>query len=249
VRFRAFAEEGGYLDASDYPGGRECDSFDTLPTTDNILALDRDLGVGAVRVLRRNPEVAERNGWDLGISIEELYNMGHYAKNRIEIAEVPRSSITKDYQDIKDDDGITVLAKLYKRVYSTARNHGATHICGAVNVHTDHVKDALVAMKLAGRMGLATDMVAEPRFKDTPESSDVYFYPEVESSEDDYLDEFLRAGHKPRLPPFLHTVTLFGCKVCGPPAYYRNFRRYVLPVELELEKVPEPMKSYFEMPD
>jgi hypothetical protein len=246
VRFVVFAEEGGYLSPEDYPGGRECDSFDTIDTTDNILALDDDKGVGAVRVMRKNPEVAERNGWDIGLGIEKLYNMEHFSRNMIDIAEVPRSSIIREYQNVKDGFGIPIIAMLYKQVYNTCRRNGATHICGTINLETDHPRDAQVAFSIAERKRLVTDLVAEPRIRDLPDSSDILFYPDIESPDRRYLEEVETKGVKLRLPPMLYTVAGFGCRICGPPVYYREFRRYVVPVSLNLDNVPEPTKSYFE---
>lgn len=241
IRFEVFAGEG-YLDPSKYPDGREKDEFDDLPTTTNFLALDGDRGIGTVRLLEPNQTIAEREGLDLGVSIENLFDLSYYKKNGIKIAEIPRSSLLRGYR------GGTTMMYLWGTAVRYARSKGITHFCAAGNTETDDAVEAMILYQvLLQRGAVHPEITTPPKVNVTKNSTSVHHIYNIESIKRleplENLEEKDLSGFG--TPTTLNLFLRLGLKVTGRPVYTCQFDRYEIPIIYDLIHGMTPIASRY----
>ena len=233
LRFDVFGGEG-YLNVLDYPGGRECDSFDTLETTVNFLALDLDEGkkpVGAARAMLPNDEVAKRMGWDLGLPMEELYDFSYFKKNNINIIEHPRNVVIKDYR------GQNVILYLHKVAYQFCMANGTNYVCGAANTETKDPKEMAILYHYFKKNNLIHNKIYMER--------KIHNYePDLD---EDQLERLVQE-REIRLPTQIRILTSIGSKITGNPLFLEKFNRYTVPLVQKLDEISEPVLSFLKSP-
>lgn len=241
VRFEVFAGDG-YLDPSKYPDGREKDGFDNLPTTNNFLALDGDKGIGTVRLLEPNPMIAEREGWDLGIDMEHLFDLSYYKLHKIRIAEIPRSSLLKEYR------GTTVMMQLWGTAVRYALSKDITHFCAVGNTETDDVTEAKIIYHVLLQKG-----AIHPEIKTPPKVNAIKNAPSVHRLYSEVIAKLEPSvaleGKYPSqfyIPTTLDVFLRLGLKVTGMPVYTSQFDRFEIPLVYDLlHGMTLPARRYF----
>lgn len=241
IRFQVFAGEG-YLDTSKYPDSREKDEFDDLSTTTNFLVLNNGKSIGTVRLLEPNQMIAERESWDIGISMENLFDLSYYREHGIHIAEIPRSSLLKEYR------GTAAMMHLWGEAVRYARSKGINYFCAVGNTETD---DAIEASILYHNL-LQRNMV-HPEIKTPPKTRIAKSSPAMHHiyGEDSIAKLDLNNLEGNRLseleiPTTLNLFLRLGLRVTGEPAYTPIFDRFEIPLFYNLVNGMTPIaKRYF----
>jgi hypothetical protein len=250
VRYDVFGREYGAYDLNCYPGEREVDSFDTLPTTLNILALYDGKPAGAVRLIQKNEEVAKANGWVFGFEMERVFDMGNYDIRGIVLAELPRSSVLQEYRSLKDAN---VMMSLWAFAVKISRIRGITHLCASANPETDNLKEAAIIYQLLRKKCLIDENIdvkardeRDYLYNPGPYRRSLYA-PElvegidVEKLTDEQLESF-------RLPKVLGVFAKIGCKFFGKPIYDNKVKGCSIPVHWSIRELDVEMEKRFDVP-
>ncbi|MBU2561194.1 MAG: GNAT family N-acetyltransferase [Nanoarchaeota archaeon] len=250
VRYEVFGKEYGAYDLAHYPGERESDSFDTLPTTLNLLALYDGKPAGTVRIIQPNEDVARANGWVFGFEMETLFDLSPYNKKGISLGEIPRSSVLREYRSLKDPP---VVMTLWAFAMKIARIRGLTHLCASANPETDNLKEALIMYHLLRKKDLVSDDVdikakdeKNYEFNSGPYSRSVYSNDlmervNLENPTEEQLQQF-------RLPKVLAVFARVGAKFIGRPIYDRKVSGCSMPLVWPISAFNEEILERFDMP-
>lgn len=135
LRYEIFVSELRSRAAGQYPGLREIDSFDTLPTTKHVLVYHCQDLVATVRILMPNADVAAANRTQYGLDLEKLYSIRGLAATA-RPAEIPRSSVRAEYRRTR------ALALLYRKCREVAATEEISHFLATSMTETDSWRDA-----------------------------------------------------------------------------------------------------------
>jgi|SoiMethySBSTD1v2_1073268.scaffolds.fasta_scaffold14972_8 GNAT acetyltransferase-like protein len=245
LRFRSLAGELKIGIASDPRVGREISSFDNLETTHHLL-LYCDLSlIGTARLALPNREVASANGTLLGFELEQEFALTGLFSIREGLAEVARVCILESWRST------TAVLRLYEGLYCLSRELGVTHWIGGVDCQTSRRDDAeLMHSALADRelVDPRIEVFARPHAHIVPGPSaatSVFhsgFYSDGErASAGGRLSEL-------RLASTLLTFTRrLGARCIGHPARHPAFPRFVMPMLVALDQIPQPTLAKFDL--
>lgn len=121
LRYQVYCVERGFLDAANYPDGREIDEFDAHSV--HVGAIDADGGLaGTARVIRANPR-----GFPMFRHCAFYPEVQTFDSPHVVLVEASRVSISRNYRRRRGSPFITLV----KAVMQAAKRLGATHLIGA----------------------------------------------------------------------------------------------------------------------
>jgi GNAT superfamily N-acetyltransferase len=225
IRCSVFADEFDYLKADDYPAGHEVDGFDLLPTTVNFVGFVDGNPAATVRLLFPNPDVAARCKTRLGLSIELELELKGIRPDMV-LAEIPRSSVVKEYRRTG------IMRHLYNAAYQESIRHGSTHWIATGNTETDNATDAWIVHRLLEARGFhlsAFDATyrGDPR---SPISPRYQLYDPVQR--DQVIAGDIEGIQLPRTLELF--ASMVGVRYFGSPFYDNQFRMFAMPLLLQL---------------
>lgn len=225
VRCSVFADELGYLHPNDYPAGREVDGFDLLPTTVNFLGFVDGNPVATVRLLFPNPDVAARCNTRLGLNIERTLDLKNF-KPSMALAEIPRSSVIKEYRRTG------IMRHLYAAAFQESVSRGSTHWIAVGNTETDCEADAGIVRQLLESQGFwLSALDAAYRGHARPATTPRYpLYDPVQRTQASAGD--IAGIALPRTLSLF--ATMLGVRYFGRPFFDGQFRMFAIPLILRL---------------
>lgn len=200
LRFRVFNLELGEGLESSYHSGEDTDEFDRV--CDHVIVTDErdDQVIGTYR-LQTGTSAARR----LGYYSEREFDFAPYRILRDEMVELGRACIHPDHRKYE------VLMLLWKAIVHYAVDRKARYMIGCSSLSSQET-----AYGAAVYSRLKPSLVSEPlRTVPTPACS----FPLEETDSGLELGE---GGARP--PKLLRTYLALGAKICGPPAFDREFK-------------------------
>ncbi|XXR95054.1 GNAT family N-acyltransferase [Sorangium sp. So ce426] len=205
--------------------GREMDGFDDLETTLHFIAYVDGLPAATARLIRPNPDVAQRIGQPLGVDLAARYDLGPFVGGDVSVAEVSRMCVVPEHR------GAAVLRALYLAMVCESLRVGLTHWVGAGNAETDALEDAEIAYRIAERDGLVSPrwrVVSRPGASASGPSVRPFYTPAERAR--------ARSGDLQglRLPRTLSTFGRLAARYMGRPIRERSYTVCSLPLVVDL---------------
>jgi putative hemolysin len=194
LRFKVFNIELGEGLAASYKTGLDTDHFDLF--CDQLIVEDRASRtiVGTYRM--QTGATAERN---LGYYSEQEFDFTPYAPVRSSILELGRASIDREHRSSE------VLTLLWRGIAQYTRLHSLRYLIGCSSLNS---QDPRAGWQMYRQL---SDFLVPVEFRTTPTSG--YTLP--------FTDEGPEVMAK--VPKLLRTYIGIGAKICGPPAWDREF--------------------------
>lgn len=247
VRYQVFIKELKFGSPKDFPDECESDEYDPLKTTIHFLAVHDDKGVATARLIGPNKEYA-KNGKIFGLPMEDLYDLSKFKEQRIKPYEISRSSV------VKDERSSIVILDTWKILINYCTKYKIKTLVSCAGTETDSYEDVMCINKIAKlkklfHTKLKTKSFIETEKKDSPK----YFlydnklkkqFLKDESIDTDKLKEYEEKGMK--LPATLDYFVRLGISLTGPPILFPKFKMYTFPMIINLSKLNEPFKTFFD---
>jgi putative hemolysin len=194
LRFKVFNIELGEGLQTSYKTGLDTDHFDLF--CDQLIVEDRASRsiVGTYRM--QTGATAARN---LGYYSEQEFDFGPYEPIRESVLELGRASIDREHRSSE------VLTLLWRGIAQYTRVHDLRYLIGCSSLNS---QDPAVGWQMYRQL---SDFLVAEEFRTAP--TDAYALPSS--------DEAPEATAK--VPKLLRTYIGIGAKICGPPAWDREF--------------------------
>jgi L-ornithine Nalpha-acyltransferase len=215
IRYSVFGDELGWetYNIENFPAERECDSFDCLSTTFNLLGQINGL-------LLPNVQVANKNSWKYGLPIERNYCLDNLPVDINKLGEIPRSSIIKEHRNSSN-----LALSLWSFAYSIAIKHGLTHLIAITNTEANFNKSHLMYefLKNSNFVQENYDISQKNPIEEPKEFDDEKMFNILNNTNSQHFSV-------KNLPFALKIYLKAGCKLAGKPQYDRTYKRFVLPI-------------------
>lgn len=218
LRFRVFNLELGEGLMDSYATGLDRDDFDEI--CDHLIVEDRESSevVGTYRMQSGTTAAA-----NLGYYSEREFAFAPYEPIRDTVLELGRASIDKDHRTSE------VLTLLWRGIAQYASERGLRHLIGCSSLNSLEPQAGWTAYKQ-----LAAYLV-EPRFSTQPTSS--YALPKGSGE----------LQMTVRIPKLLRTYIGVGARICGVPAWDREFGTIDFLTLLDLEQMTPAARVRFRL--
>jgi hypothetical protein len=219
-------------------------SSDCLSTTEHVLVYEGQRCVATARVAFPNSDVARASGTRLGLELEDagldltaLDDISH------QIAEISRLCVLRQWH------GTAAALRLYEGLYVMSRQRGARYWVGGVDCKTSILTEAELMRSVLALRGLVStryQLLAVP--EDPPDSR----RQSVFSTSKFYTPKQLELAEQgqPESLPIAAALAAFtkrlGATCIGRPALHPKFPRYVLPMLVDLEELPQATLKMFD---
>jgi L-ornithine Nalpha-acyltransferase len=244
LRFHCISNELGIRVAHDANVERDVSSTDCLGTTDHVLVYDDDGCVATARVAFPNQDVARASGTRLGLELEDAgIDLSALHDISAQIAEISRVCV------LRRAHGTAAAARLYEGLYVLTRQRGARYWVGGVDCRTSILKEAELmrtVLALRGRVSTryrlltAPDAQRDSRRRSLGATSRFYTPEQLQLSELGDPESLPIAG---ALAAFTKRL---GAICIGHPTLHPTFPRYVLPMLVDLEQLPQATLRMFD---
>jgi hypothetical protein len=241
LRFHCISAELGIPVANEPHTGRDVSSTDCLSTTEHVLVYEEQRCIGTARVSFPNPDVARSSGTRLGLELERTgIDLGGLADISAQLAEISRLCVLQQWH------GTAAVARLYEGLYVLSRQRGARFWVGGVDCKTSMLKEAELMRAVLARRGAVSARyqlpasVAESRPEGASATSRFYTPRQLELAEQGHADSLPIAG---ALVAFTKRL---GATCIGRPVLHPTFPRYVLPMLVDLNELPEATLRLFD---
>lgn len=237
LRFRAIAADLNISVEHDPRVARELSSVDNLETTHHVLLYAGDELVGTARLALPNAEIAALGRTTMGFEVEQELDLSPLSPLRDGLAEVARVCVLRPWRST------AAVLSLYEGLYCVSRELGVTHWIGAVDCQTSRRDEAEMMRDVLGRRGLVDERFYIGDAHDAPSARDeeqgaFYSASERERPRDAEL----------RIASTLATFTRrLGARCIAPPVRHPAFPRYVMPMLVELDRMPESTVAKFDL--
>jgi L-ornithine Nalpha-acyltransferase len=244
LRFHCISAELGIRVANDPHVERDVSSTDCLRTTEHVLVYEDQLCVGTARVAFPNPDVARASGTRLGLELEDAgIDLAALAEISGQVAEISRLCVLRQWH------GTAAVARLYEGLYVLSRQRGARFWVGGVDCKTSLLKEAeLMHSVLTLRGSVSTryqltslsEGAVGPRRRSACATSRFYSPQQRQLGKRGELDSLPIAG---ALVAFTKRL---GATCIGRPVAHPTFPRYVLPMLVDLDQLPDATLRMFD---
>jgi putative hemolysin len=196
--------------------GLDRDKFDLI--CDHLMVRDADssLLVGTYRL-----QSGYRAKGNLGYYSEQLFDLNSFEPFRAEVLELGRACVHEDYRNT------TALHLLWKGIAIYAARTGARYLIGCSSIFSQNEAEGMALFEALGPKHLA-----DPPHRTRPR-------PCCEC----------RAGGEqmkaPRPPRLMRAYLDISARLCGPPAIDREFKTIDYLTLLDLENIPERVRTRF----
>jgi putative hemolysin len=217
LRFKVFNIELGEGLESSYRTGLDQDHFDWF--CDHLIVEDRSRGevVGTYRM--QSGQTAAHN---LGYYSEQEFNFAPFASIRSEVLELGRASIDRNHRSSE------VLTLLWRGIARCARHYGLRYLIGCSSLNS---RDPQEGWSLYRQL---QPFLAEPLFRTTPTAAYELPPEPVDSS-----------AAEIGVPRLLKTYIAVGARICGAPAWDREFGTIDFLTLLDLARLSPAARSRF----
>ncbi len=242
LRFACLSEELDIQLGSGLHVERDVSSIDCLDTTEHVLVYHDDVCVGTARVAFPNRDLARRSDTCFGLELENSLDLRCLAELSAQLAEVSRLFVRKRWH------GTAAAARLYEGLYVLSRERGARYWVGGVDCKSSLRSEAELMFDVLARRGDASSRYRAPaapralneRQHDACAEARFYTQEQLELAEQ---------GRESELP-VAAALTAFtrrlGATCIGRPVRHPAFPRYVLPMLVDLEALPEATLRLFD---
>jgi putative hemolysin len=216
LRFKVFnIELGEGLDSS-YSTGLDQDEFDLF--CDHLIVEDRSKKeiVGTYR-MQSGPMAAINIGY---YSAQE-FDFSAYESIRNEVLELGRASIDREHRTSE------VLNLLWRGIAKYARMNGLRYLVGCSSLNSENPQDGWTVF------GHLSEFLVAPKYRTIPTAG--YELPAAGPSKDVTV----------KVPKLLKTYIAVGARICGEPAWDRDFRTIDFLTLLDLELLTPAARSRF----
>lgn len=194
LRFKVFNIELGEGLMSSFSTGLDQDQFDLF--CDHLIVEDRSRNevVGTYRM--QSGSVAAQN---LGYYSAQEFNFGPYESIRDQVLEVGRASIDRDHRSSE------VLTLLWRAIAQYSKFYGLRYLIGCSSLNTE---DPQTGWTMYDQLSA---FLVSPELRTTPEKN--YALPPATSVAEGAV----------KIPKLLKTYIGVGARICGAPAWDREF--------------------------
>ncbi len=202
LRYQVFVEEMGCRLSCVHDEGIDVDPFDAL--CDHIIVVDRQTGatIGTYRLLRRS-----RLGPQGRFYAEGEFDIASIRRLPGEVLELGRSCVHRDYRRK------AIMNRLWARILAYGREHRVTYLFGCSSVYTAEPKEVSRFYDiLSRRYGAPSACRVTPlKGREVPDLTPGILKRREEK-------EVLL-----KLPALIRSYLKVGARVCGPPAWDKEF--------------------------
>ena len=244
VRFRCISDELGIRLGNAPQVERDVSSTDCLSTTEHVLVYEKEQCVATARVAFPNPEVARARGTRFGLELENAgIDLAPLGEISTEIAEVSRLCVLRQWH------GTAAAARLYEGLYVLTRQRGARYWVGGVDCKTSLLKEAELMHSVLARRGSVSTRYQLPA---KPEDTAGSWRQSVSSASTFYTPTQLELAEQGRADglPIAAALSAFtkrlGATCIGLPALHPTFPRYILPMLVDLDQLPQATLRMFD---
>jgi len=216
LRFKVFNIELGEGLKSSYSTGMDQDEFDLF--CDHLIVEDRSRReiVGTYRM--QSGITAEAN---LGYYSAQEFDFSPYEKVRGEVLELGRASIDREHRTSE------VLTLLWRGIAHYAKSYGLRYLIGCSSLNSQDPQAGWATYQQ-----LSAFLVA-PEFRTSPTKK--FELPTVDSD----------LGYEIKVPKLLKTYIAVGARICGIPAWDREFGTIDFLTLLDLEQLSAAARNRF----
>ena len=220
LRWRVFAKELGQIrNYSEIVDKWDHDEFSTLfVAKDKRISNELESIVTTVRVTKNNNTIAQKNGYKLGLPLEDFYDLSLIYEKSISIGQSNWFCTKKEYRRKFTD--ILLIRKIFQYSYETNID------CGVIfsSLHTNNYYKAMEIYKKGEKRGL--------------------LYPELNLKpivQNDIVGDKLSEEELKRvkIPGLVKLYTSIGFKICGKPLYNSKFSTYDIPMFMRYYDAPK----------
>lgn len=244
VRFHCISAELG-VRVANYPRvERDISATDCLSTTEHVLVYDDQRCVGTARVAFPNPDVARGSGTRLGLELEDAgIDLAGLREISPQMAEISRLCVLRQWH------GTAAVVRLYEGLYALSRQRGVRFWVGGVDCKTSDLKEAELmrsVLALHGNVSTRYQLPSTPqsahesRNRSASSTSRFYTAKQLALAEQGEADKLPIAG---ALVAFTKRL---GATCIGAPVLHPTFPRYVLPMLVDLDTLPEATMRLFD---
>lgn len=227
-RFEVYNDEG-YLDKYTSNDKLLKDVLDDLHTTQNFAVLEGKRAIATVRLLTYNHKIEKEKGWDLGLWMGQIYNLNEFKNRNISVAELPRSTIVKEYR------GRPIMTRLWNKALRHASLLGTHHIIATALLDSTNDAEAWMSYQIMTAMGhLHTELQVTTKKQINGKNNSLikclcsqHNMRNNKPSKED-IEKF-------KLPYSINIYLRLGAKIIGEPVYFNEVNRYIIPLLLELK--------------
>jgi putative hemolysin len=237
LRFRVFnIELGEGLDSS-YVTGMDTDHFDLF--CEHLLVEDKSQDNPARRVVgtyrMQSGITAQRN---LGYYSEQEFDFAPYAPLRSGILELGRASIDRDHRTPE------VLTLLWRGIAQYANDMGLRYLIGCSSLNSKDPAEGWQMYRQLEHYRVAPEFATLPTaaYACPSEQEDAYAQPSLPGTETQ------EAAAQVKAPKLLKTYLAIGARICGPPAWDREFGTIDFLTLLDLRLLSQPARNRFLAP-
>jgi putative hemolysin len=211
LRFKVFNIELGEGLASSYQTGMDADQFDLF--CEHLLVEDKQEADPARRVVgtyrMQSGATAARN---LGYYSEQEFSFAPYEPLRADILELGRASIDREHRTPE------VLTLLWRGIAQYASDMGLRYLIGCSSLNSKDPAEGWQAYRQLERYRVSPEFETEPTtgYACPSEQGGRHAQPSPQPE-----DPELRVSAK--VPKLLKTYVAIGARICGPPAWDREF--------------------------
>lgn len=244
LRFRCISDELGIVVIKDSHLERDVGGTDCLSTTEHVLVYEGELCVATARLAFPNPDLARASGTRLGFELEDAgIDLAPLDEISAQIVEISRLFVLRQWH------GTAAAARLYEGLYILTRQRGMRYWVGGVDCKTSLLKEAELMRSLLERRGSVStryqltadrETAADSQGQGTSSASSFYTPQQLELGERGQLAGLPIAG---ALAAFTKRL---GAICIGRPALHPTFPRYVLPMLVDFEQLPQATLRMFD---
>jgi L-ornithine Nalpha-acyltransferase len=244
LRFHCISMELGIVVVNDTHVERDVSSIDCLSTTEHVLVYDDQRCIATARIAFPNSDVARASGTRLGLELEDAgIDLAPLHEIAGQMAEISRLCVLRQWH------GTAAAARLYEGLYVLTRQRGARYWVGGVDCKTSLLKEAELMRSLLSLRGCVSTLYQvsaisredfDSRRRSLDTASTFYTPKQLELAEQGQSESLPIAG---ALAAFTKRL---GATCIGQPALHPTFPRYVLPMLVDLEQLPQATLRMFD---
>jgi len=242
LRFLCLSMDLGIHVVNDPHVERDISSIDCLGTTEHVLVFEDQLCVATARLAFPNPDVARASRTRLGLELENAgVDLSGLHDISDQVAEISRLCVLKRWR------GTAAVIRLYEGLYVVSRQRGVRYWVGGVDCRTSNLAEAQLMRSILGLRGAIDPrhqlaVVGKPAPAGQPGGTKTEFYTKEQL-------ELAELGHSEGLPiagALVAFTKRLGATCIGWPAMHPAFPRYVLPMLVDLDRLPEATLRMFD---
>lgn len=243
VRWQSLIGEVGIPSAANARVPRDVSPLDNLSTVQHLLVYREQTPIGTARLACANQEVAAASRSELGLELEQIFDLGALYGLRGELAEVSRLCMLRS-------GGPGAVLRLYEGLYVVSRQLGVRYWVGGVDCQTARSDDATLMHSALEQRGLMSERF---RLTDGRHGTGLLEFDSgsgaaVSCSQGDYAGARRGRVGQIKLASTLETFTRrLGARCVGAPARHPVFSRFVMPMLVDLNDFPEATLAGFDL--